>query len=237
MMYLCYSRVSTEEQGNEGFSIEAQENKIKSKYTDEYYGSDSIFLFYQDVGISGSIALKDRSSGAKLLHKLQNLYVAGTPVTVVTTKLDRLFRDASDALETTKDWNNKGINLVILDFGGESLNTSTPFGRMFLTVMAGFAEMERNLIAERTKNVMGYMKENKISYSKVPYGWLCVDGRLVKYEEEQRVIKLMKSLKESHGYKGVANILNEEGVRTKEGKEWYGSTVRYILNNDLNKED
>src|SRR6266576_5058844 len=71
-------------------------------------------------------------------------------------KLDRLFRDAEDALRQTKAWDRTGISLHLVDIGGQSMNTGSAMGRMFLTLMAGFAELERNLIAERTTAVLAH---------------------------------------------------------------------------------
>ena len=55
--------------------------------------------------------------------------------------LDRLFRDAEDALRQTKAWDKAGIALHLVDMGGSGMNTASAMGRMFLTLMA--AELER----------------------------------------------------------------------------------------------
>lgn len=69
---------------------------------------------------------------------------------MVALKLDRRFRDAADALVQTRVWDRAGIALHVVDMGGQSLNTASSMGRMFLTMTAAFAELERNLISERT---------------------------------------------------------------------------------------
>ena len=70
---------------------------------------------------------------------------------ILSLKLDRLFPDASDCLFQTKVWDKLGIGLHLLDMGGQSINTASAAGRMFLTMSVGFADLERNLISERTK--------------------------------------------------------------------------------------
>ena len=69
---------------------------------------------------------------------------------IVALKLDRLFRDAADALHQSRAWDKAEIALHLVDMGGQSLNTASAMGRFFLNMMAGVAELERNLIAERT---------------------------------------------------------------------------------------
>ena len=68
---------------------------------------------------------------------------------IITTKLDRLFRDCEDALKMSRHWDRAGVALHILDMGGQAIDTSTAIGRMFLTMTAGFAEFERNQTSER----------------------------------------------------------------------------------------
>ena len=69
-------------------------------------------------------------------------------------KLDRLFRDAADCLNVTKHWDKRNIALHLIDVGGQTIDTSSSMGRFFLTMMAGVAEMERNLIRDRTTRLV-----------------------------------------------------------------------------------
>jgi DNA invertase Pin-like site-specific DNA recombinase len=68
--------------------------------------------------------------------------------TLIVWKLDRLGRDTIEVLHTVASLERRGIRLVSLT---ESLDSRTPIGRMMLTMLAGFAQMERDLIAERTR--------------------------------------------------------------------------------------
>jgi DNA invertase Pin-like site-specific DNA recombinase len=73
--------------------------------------------------------------------------------------LDRLFWDAEDALRQTKAGDKAGIALHLVEMGGTSMNTASAMGRMFLTLMAGCAELERNLVAERSASVLAHKKQ------------------------------------------------------------------------------
>jgi len=73
-------------------------------------------------------------------------------------KLDCLFRNASDALHTTEAWDKQGISLHFVDMGGMAVDTSSAMGRMMLTMLAGFAQFERDLCADRTKSALKHKK-------------------------------------------------------------------------------
>lgn len=107
---------------------------------------------------------------------------------MVALKLDRLFRDAEDALHQTKAWDKAGIALRLVDMGGQTLNTATAMGRFFLNVMAGFAELERNLLAERTATALAHKKVHREAYSPTPYGFDRVEERLSENAQEQEII-------------------------------------------------
>ncbi|WP_281658228.1 recombinase family protein [Halobacillus sp. Cin3] len=68
---------------------------------------------------------------------------------IVVTKLDRFARSTKDALKTIEYLDEKGVGLVILNMGGDSINTSTPIGKLMITVLAGIAEFEADMIRER----------------------------------------------------------------------------------------
>ena len=73
-------------------------------------------------------------------------------------KIDRLFRVTTDMLSTIDELNAGGIDLHIVDMGGQAIDTTTAVGRLFLTIVAAMAEMERGLISERTQESMGQLK-------------------------------------------------------------------------------
>ncbi len=150
MRVIGYIRVSTDDQAREGVSLDAQEARIRA-YA-EMAGLELVDVI-RDAAISGTVPLADRAGGAALLdHDVDH---------VIALKLDRLFRDAADALSQTRSWDKAGIALHLIDVGGATINTSTAMGRMFLTMMAGFAELERNLISERTAMALAYKKDRR----------------------------------------------------------------------------
>ena len=113
---VCYIRVSTEEQAREGVSLEAQEERLRAycKMT----GLEVVEMI-REGGVSATKLLKDRPGG-KILTELINNKKANH---VVAFKLDRLFRNAEDALQQTREWDKKGVTLHLVDMGGQALNT------------------------------------------------------------------------------------------------------------------
>jgi len=180
-----YARVSTEEQVKEGLSLEAQTERIQA-----YCKSQGLKLsqIVRDEGVSAVKSLAARPAGAALLAALETRAAQ----TVVAVKLDRLFRDAVDCLATVKQWEEQEIALHLLDLGGSAFNSNSALGRFFLTVMAGAAEMERNLISERTKVALHFKKGKGEHVGAAPFGYRWREGDLVVDESKLTVISAIK---------------------------------------------
>jgi len=159
-----YARVSTEEQVAEGVSLEAQAERIRA-----YCQLNGLELtgIVTEEGVSAGKPLAEREGGQELLQALQSDGIRH----VVALKLDRLFRDAIDCLTVVRDWDRAGIALHLIDQGGQAVNTQSAMGRFFLTIMAGVAEMERNLIGERTKIALQHKRRNGKVYGPEPFGY------------------------------------------------------------------
>lgn len=227
---VCYIRVSTEEQAREGVSLEAQEERLRAycKMADL-----EIVEMIREGGVSATKLLKDRPGG-RILTELINNKKANH---VVAFKLDRLFRNAEDALHQTKEWDKRGVTLHLVDMGGQALNTQSAMGRFFLNVMAGFAELERNLIAERTATALNHKKRNLEPYSPTPLGFERINDTLRKNKEEWEIVDFIFQLRnEGLAYWKIAEELNNRGIPGKNGGKWYAGTVRYIIQNDLYEE-
>lgn len=224
---VCYIRVSTIEQATEGVSLKAQEERLR-RYC--LANNLEVIEVIRDEGVSGTKKLSQRPGGAELLDMVAKFKVNN----VVTLKLDRLFRNAEDSLHHTTNWDKKGVSLHLADMGGQAINTGSAMGKFFLNVMSGFAELERNLIAERTSLALNHKKSHREAYSPTPYGFNRQDDFLVYNDNEKAIIEDIKRMRESGWSFGkIADILNFRNVPTKNEKRWYPSTVSYICKNDL----
>lgn len=130
MATFAYGRVSTKEQttANQRLEIEA------AGYAVEYW--------YADEGVSGKVSAMQRPQFAKLLGQMRD----GEKLLV--TKLDRLGRDAQDVGATIKMLAARKIEVVVLQLG--KLDLTSAAGKLMLTMLAAVAEMERDLLVERT---------------------------------------------------------------------------------------
>lgn len=215
-----YVRVSTQEQAKEGYSIHEQIDRL-TKYC-EAMGWE-VYKVYTDPGYSGAdtnrpglqAMLKDIRRGK--LHK------------VVVYKLDRLSRSQKDTLELIEDeFLKNGVDFVSMS---ENFDTSTPFGRAIVGILAVFAQLEREQIKER----MAMGKEARAKEGKwnggqnSPLGYDLVQGELIINAFEALQVKEMFELASQNvsSYK-IADTFNEKGYNTRYGN-WESQTIRRAL--------
>lgn len=217
---LC--RVSSREQVD-GTSLANQEREIRA-----YAAMKNMDLtILVDAGVSGGIPLAKRPEGSRAVAIIKN----GEAKAVIITKLDRGFRSASDCLNTVENWEKKGVALHILNLGGQSIDTSTPTGKFFITVMAGAAELERNMINERCNEGRRARKLEGKRIGEIPFGYTLGDNnRLVKDEREQRIIGICCDLKrQGRSLRQIAAELNTLGIPTKKNRTWDHVRVHQLL--------
>ena len=224
MIAIAYTRVSSQEQVD-GTSLKSQEDQIRA-----YCAMKSIKLqaVLVDAAVSGVKPLADRPAGRELVNAL----MTGQADSIIVCKLDRGFRSASDCLINVELWEKKGISLHILNLGGQTIDTSTPTGKFFITVMAGAAELERNLIKERCNEGRKVRRAEGKRIGEIPYGWkLAEDGKsLIESPEEQKALDLVRGMK-NDGYtlRDIAAELNRRGYSAKKGGKWTHGQVQSIL--------
>ena len=224
-----YIRVSTEQQATEGVSLQAQREKIETYC--RLHGLELVSLI-EDQGVSGAVSLCERPGGVQVQADLKKHKAKH----VVALKLDRLFRDAADALVQTKAWDEQGIGLHLIDIGGASMNTSTAMGRMFLTMMSGFAELEKNLISERTTPALAHKKAQHQVYASQPLGYRNEEGKLVPVDEELLVVAEIRDMRgQGKTLRDIADDLNQRGIVGKRGGKYHASTIKAVLGNSLHQ--
>lgn len=227
---VIYCRVSTAGQAEQGVSLEAQEERLRAYCQMQGLDVEAVLI---EEGVSATKPLHARPMGSKLVEMVKN----GTVQHVVALKLDRLFRSSVDALATTSEWDQNGIALHLVDMGGQSINTASAMGRMMLTMMAGFAQFERDLISERTTAALQHKKAHNRVYGPVPFGKDRNGDELEVNEEELSILeKIRLWRKQGASYWTIAARLNAHGIKGKGGGKWYAASVRYVLNNALVKE-
>ena len=218
---LGYARVSTDEQAREGVSLEAQQSRIRA-----YCEAKELELMdtLVDDGISGKTL--DRPALRELLQRCER----GEVGHVVVVKLDRLTRRTRDLLALVDDlFLARHIELHSVS---ESLDTSSPHGKFVLTLFGGLAQMERELIGERTRSALAFKRENGQPTSHPPLGFRANGNRhrMVPVPAElETVHRILDRWRTGGSYAGIARELNQEGVASKRGGRWHASTVRGIV--------
>jgi DNA invertase Pin-like site-specific DNA recombinase len=212
---ICYVRVSTDEQAATGHSLEAQDLAVRAYCALRGFSVAAVIV---DAGVSGGTPLASRPGGAQVLAELGK---RNGPRHVVCVKLDRAFRSAADCLAVTGEWDRRGVSLHLTDLGGQAVDTSSAMGRFMLCVLAGAAELERNLIGERTAAAMGAMKAaGKYTGGNAPFGrMVAADGTLTDCPAEQATIAEARRLREQGlSLRKVAAELAAQGMTTRNGK-------------------
>ena len=184
-----YVRVSTLEQAKHGTSIKDQK-KVITKMS-QYLFDREPDGFYIDDGISGTIDFDQQPQGSELLRNLEPNDV------VLCAKLDRLIRRISVLCKVRDEFNELNIHLFAHDIlgGAESISTSkSPSAKMFVNIMATFAEWDRDSTTAKLHNgKMNAVNEGRYIGGGVPYGFKLEEkGRhkyMVEVPEEQAVIR------------------------------------------------
>jgi DNA invertase Pin-like site-specific DNA recombinase len=207
---IAYMRVSTDEQSVSGAGLDAQRHAI------ELYASRAgltVSRWAIDDGVSGSVAPDERPALSSALDLLAHCH----PGVLIFAKLDRLTRLAKHWLDIRERANEQGWMLSATD---GSVDTLTPHGRMMAGVMAEFAEYERELIRQRTRDALASRKAQGTRL-----------GRPVKVPGEIRD-RIVDEKASGSTLTQIAEGLNADGVPTASGKsgaKWYASTVRSVL--------
>ena len=221
-----YIRVSTEEQAHDGFSINAQREKL-TKYAEA--NDWNIYNIYIDDGISGK-NLTARPEVNKLLDDVKNDKVNN----VLIYKLDRLTRSVKDLIYLIEFFEQYNCTF---NSQTEKIDTSNAVGRMFVKIIGIFAEFERENLAERVS--FGYeqkTREGNYTNTNGVYGYDYIKGKgilIVNEEEKLLVQRIYNDYLDGMSYAKIAKNLNKEKVPTKRGGRWSPSTINSILTNPL----
>lgn len=212
----CYVRVSSEEQAREGLSLGVQEARLRAFCLAKGLAEPAVYV---DEGRSAK-----NTRRASYQDLVQNLEPGDT---VVACKLDRLFRNTRDALDFIEFLKARGCDLIVID---EAIDTSTPTGRFFFTLVAALASLEREQTAERTKRVIGTLKESGKKYGPAPFGKYAEGSTLVDDRSQIGAMTRIKALRHvGMSLREIAALMQDEGIRTPRGGPWQHSTVRYLL--------
>lgn len=182
-----YVRVSTKQQAEDGLSLEAQQRQIEGYAMMQGLEIDEIFV---ERAVSGWKSFESRPQGRRLADCLREGDI------VLCSKLDRLFRSARDALVVSDELKKQGISFHLLDLGGDV--TGNGVSKMFFTIVAAFAEFERDRISERVSDIKSSERDKgRFLGGSRPFGYrIGSSGELEPDDTEQSVIDRVVELRD-----------------------------------------
>jgi DNA invertase Pin-like site-specific DNA recombinase len=202
---LGYRRVSTEEQGQSGLGLGAQEQAIRGYVTQR--GWDL-------VGLPHDVASGKTRARRPALANTLDMLATGQADVLVVAKLDRLARSTLDFATICAQAQEQRWNLVALDLG---VDLSTPGGRLMANVLASMAQWEREVIAQRTTDAMQEARRQGARFGR---------PHTVGSDVRETILELRRA---GESYRSIAKTLNELGVPTGQGgKRWHPFTVQAV---------
>lgn len=212
---VAYMRVSTEQQADQGNSLDAQRARLVS------YAAAmelEIVAFEVDAGLSASTL--ERPGLQAALGALESGEADG----LLVVKLDRLTRSVRDLLVLVDEYFHDSSLLSV----SESIDTRSAAGRMLLKILTTIGEWEREAIGERTSAVLQHMKaEGMFTGGFPPYGYRLVDGSLVEDWNEQCNVGVARNMRA--GGSTLRAIAARLGTNPRTGKPFAASQIARMM--------
>ncbi len=217
-----YARVSTEDQAKEGFSLDAQRERLRAFCRSQGW---EIAKEYVEDGHSG------RNVNRPAYQEMIGERDSWDKILVI--KMDRIHRNSRNFMEMMDDLRRWGKDFVSAT---ESLDTSTAMGRFVMDIIQRIAQLESEQIGERV--YMGMAQKHRSAKGLLgfrrPYGYQYQDGRLFVDEREARVVRhIFREYADGATLHAIAAKLNEEGVPSHQHRQWSKSGLRYMLRNPV----
>lgn len=224
MRIACYIRVSTDMQVQDGYSLDAQRDRLKN-----YCNSQddwNIVDWYIDEGESAKDL--NRPNMKRMLKDAE----MGLIDVVLVYKLDRLTRSVRDLYRLLETFEKNHVKFRSVT---EVYDTTTSMGKLFITIVAALAEWERGNLAERVRFGMEELvRSGNWHGGPVPYGYVQEDGVMSIMPEEAHTLReLRKIYMSGEGFGRTAKILNTRGLKRKNGDPWGENSVWYTLDNPI----
>lgn len=207
MRIIPYLRVSTDEQAQHGYGLDAQESALRQEF--DRRGWDWMEPF-RDEGISA------KTLERPALKEALKLIACREADGLAVAKLDRLTRSVVDFARLLEWFQDARATLVALDL---QVDTSTPAGRLVATVLASVAEWERDVIAQRTRDGLAARRSRGESM-----------GRPCMSDRPELVARIRAWHLDGWSLRAIATHLNNTAISTvRGGKEWRPSSVQAVL--------
>jgi len=217
-----YTRVSTEDQAKEGFSLEAQQERLEAYCAARGWGVGGVYV---DEGHSGRTI--ERPAYTRMMLDRLRWDV------LLILKMDRIHRNSRnfmDMMERLLEWDKEFVSVQ------ENFDTSTAMGRFVMDIIQRIAQLESEQIGERV--YMGMSQKAKGGHgalgSPFPYGYSIVDGQYVVEPREAGMVReIFRRRVAGESLNEIAKRLEARRIPTKHGRPWRKQTIAAILANPL----
>lgn len=223
MKAVIYTRVSTEDQARDGFSLQGQESALLD-YAKKY--GYNVVGKYTDEGVSGR-SIKKRHGLVSLLNDAEkNKFDV-----VLIYKLDRLSRNVRDSYSIIDILSKHNIRLI--SFLDKDLNLDTALQRATFGIQTIFSQMEVEQTSERVIFGMREALKSRKNLGTPPIGYKIHDGEvIIDDEKSQLVIRIFNMYLNGYGVDKIARVLNQEGLRSNKNSIFHSSSISRILRNE-----
>lgn len=215
MRCLAYLRKSKKSDGK-AVSLEAQEAAVQ-----QYAVSVKLDIVatIKDDGISGGDNDRFKRIYSILLHN--------DAQAIVCYHIDRFSRDLAGMLGTLQLYSKNKIELWVVGKGLVKLESSSDF--LMVGIEGVIAQHQRMLAGEKTKDALKHLKSEGKRYSNYPpYGFVYIDGRIIKAEDEQRILTFIEARKDWPARRLQRFLNQSESTKARGGKDWQATTLLNI---------
>ena len=211
MKFIAYYRVSTEKQGKSGLGLEAQRESVLKHVAQE---GGTLIAEYSDV-ISGASETREQLDAA--LRRCER-----EKATLIISKLDRLARQLSFLAKFIES----KVPLVVAELPHAN--------KMLLQMMAVFAEAERDMVSQRTKDALAAAKKRGVVLGNPKLADARVNAAKAREQQAdefalQHYDNFRRMKENGYSFAKIAELLNDAGRRAPRGGRWYPTSVSNLI--------
>jgi DNA invertase Pin-like site-specific DNA recombinase len=203
MVAYGYCRVSTYHQVTDGDSLNVQQRQIEGYAKMHALDLRNIFV---EEGVTGAMPAYDRPVAKTMLYNLRR----GDHI--IVAKLDRLFRSTQDALFVMEQMKHLGVHLHMMDLGGDV--TANGLSKLFMTIVAAFAETERDRIVDRVLvTKAAHRAQGRYLGGTPPFGYVLINGHTLREQPWRKAMieHMVRRMREGLGYRRIAAEVRQMG--------------------------
>lgn len=221
-----YTRVSTVMQVNDGDSLEMQRERLIGYCKNVLLIDD--YEVFEDPGYSGKNT--DRPAFQQMMTRLRS----GEFSHLLVWKIDRISRNVLDFAQMYSELKSLG---VIFISSLERFDTGTAMGEAMLKIILVFAELERNMTAERVQAVMlSRATKGQWNGGRIPFGY-DYDPETgtfsINSKEAETYYLILDTYEKTESITKTVNHINNLGIKTRQGNDWSATTIHKILTNQF----